>query len=106
MFYAVIKTPTDTEPKANLYFTHSEYFKDTFSPEAETLALVGFGVHGRTYGDRREWLRGVVIDWQLADAEHSGAGLTFGEYAFITDWFAKMGKRYGLLREFRENGIC
>ena len=106
MFYAVIKTPTDNEPKANLYFFIREYYRDTFSPDAETIALIGFGVHGKTYAERKAYLTNLALEWTAADTECQGGGLSFGEYAFITNWFAKMGKRYGLLQEFRENGIC
>lgn len=32
--------------------------------------------------------------------------LSWYEYAEITSKFERLGRRYGLLREFRENGIC
>ena len=32
--------------------------------------------------------------------------ISWSEYAEYTDQFYKLGKRYGLLKEFRENGIC
>ena len=31
--------------------------------------------------------------------------LSWGELQQMTDYFFKYGKRYGLLREFRENGV-
>ena len=33
-------------------------------------------------------------------------GLYMSDMAQIYGWFEKMGKRYGLLKEFRENAIC
>ena len=41
--------------------------------------------------------------WQLEFSEHN---YSWGELAEWGDYFRKMGKRYGLLKEFRENGIC
>lgn len=41
--------------------------------------------------------------WQLEFSEHN---YSWGELAEWGDYFRKMGKRYGLLKEFKENGIC
>ena len=32
-------------------------------------------------------------------------GVSYGELAWMQRYFTIMGKRYGLLKEFRENGI-
>lgn len=42
-------------------------------------------------------------EWQLDFSNHN---YSWGELAEWGDYFYKMGKRYGLLTEFRENGIC
>lgn len=42
-------------------------------------------------------------NWQLEFSEHN---YSWGELAEWGDYFRKQGKRYGLLKEFRENGIC
>lgn len=47
--------------------------------------------------------REKAIDWQNEQAEIS---LSWEGYMIATEYFEKLGKRYGLLREFRENGIC
>lgn len=54
------------------------------------------------YQERKERARQKAIDWQLgfSDADYSCA-----ELAFWTDYFERLGKRYGLIEEFRENGI-
>lgn len=54
------------------------------------------------YQKRKEAIRQEAIDWQIEVSEinYSCEGL-----AIVGDYFHKMGKRYGLLREFRENGI-
>ena len=32
--------------------------------------------------------------------------MSWAEYADHCEYFYKLGKRYGLLKEFRDNGIC
>lgn len=52
------------------------------------------------YRRRKASARCKAIEWQAADAAHS-----WEELAEATAYFEKLGRRYGLLREFRENGI-
>lgn len=56
-----------------------------------------------TYQEMKEKARNEAIDWQYNAANEN---YSYGELA---DWYAHfelLGRRYGLLREFRENGIC
>ncbi len=54
------------------------------------------------YQIRKEAARQKTIDWQLEASEQN---LSYGELAEIGNFFYKLGKRFGLLREFRENAI-
>lgn len=54
------------------------------------------------YQKRKEAVRQLAIDWQLESAEQN---LSYGELFEIGNYFYKLGKRFGLLREFRENAI-
>ena len=47
-------------------------------------------------------IRGRAILWQLGIENEN---YSYGELAEDLMYFEKMGKRYGLLKEFRENGI-
>lgn len=47
--------------------------------------------------------REKAIEWQREAAERS---MSWGELAEYQAYFEDIGKRYGLLTEFRENGIC
>ena len=47
--------------------------------------------------------RQEAIDWQNDFAKHN---YSYGELAEFGEYFEKLGRRYGLLKEFRENGIC
>lgn len=46
--------------------------------------------------------RQKAIDWQIWQSEQS---LSYSELIEWSDYFYKLGKRFGLLREFKENGI-
>ena len=56
-----------------------------------------------TYETRKEMARQEAIDWQNDFCNHN---YSYGELAEFGCHFEKLGKRYGLLKEFRENGIC
>ena len=55
------------------------------------------------YQEQKERVRNEAIEWQYDFCNHD---YSWGELAYFEDYFYSMGKRYGLLTEFRENGIC
>lgn len=55
------------------------------------------------YQKEKDRAREKAIEWQIACGERD---FYMSEYAEMTSYFEKLGKRYGLLKEFRENGIC
>jgi hypothetical protein len=54
------------------------------------------------YEQKKEEVRQEAIDWQSDFCNHN---YSYGELAFYSDYFEKKGRRYGLLKEFRENAI-
>ena len=56
-----------------------------------------------TYETKKEMTRQEAIDWQNDFCNHN---YSYGELAEFGEHFEKLGRRYGLLKEFRENGIC
>lgn len=56
----------------------------------------------KTYKELKGQARNEAIEWQLSFDEHN---YSWGEIAYFSDYFEKLGKRYGLLKEFRENAI-
>ena len=50
----------------------------------------------------KEKARNEAIAWQIDFSNHN---YSYGELAVFQEHFYKLGKRYGLLKEFRENGI-
>lgn len=64
--------------------------------------FVVFGrLKGKTYAEKQEEVRQKAKDLQAIDE----GGLSYGEYALIAEYFETYGKRYGLLREFKNEGI-
>ena len=55
------------------------------------------------YVKTKEKIRQEAVDWQLDYDNHN---YSYMELAIWNDYFTTQGKRYGLLTEFRENGIC
>ena len=56
----------------------------------------------KTYQELKEQAREQAIDWQQWQSEKN---LSYGELADYQAKFEKLGRRFGLVREFRENAI-
>ena len=103
MFYADIKNTETGKHFGGIYLDPNEFNRDMFSPANELVSIVDFKVTGKTYAERQNSLRDVAIDFQ--SKEVGNFCMYMSEWALVSEWFTKMGKRYGLLREFRENAI-
>ena len=56
----------------------------------------------KTYKERKEEVRNEAIEWQYSVGENN---YYMSEMAYFGEYFYKLAKRYGLIKEFRENGI-
>lgn len=56
-----------------------------------------------TYQEKKKKAREKAIEWQERLVEQS---ISYGELVIAQSVFEQLGRRYGLLAEFRENGIC
>ena len=54
------------------------------------------------YNRLKEAARKAAIEWQLTSGDNP---MSYSELAEVGERFYTLGKRYGLLKEFRENGI-
>lgn len=54
------------------------------------------------YQEEKARAREKAIEWQLDFCNHN---YSWGELAEFGEYFSKLAKRYGLIREFRENGV-
>jgi len=82
----------------------SKQFKhDTKGPHIEIVKTIVFSVVGKTFKEKKEYLRNLAIEFQR---EFSECGYMFeSDLAVIQWWFSMEAKTYGLANEFRENGI-
>ena len=85
-----------------LFYSWQDFHEYTFSPEdRENTESLVFTLTGTTYQEKKEALRELAIDAQRMDC----GGLGWSEEADIYSFMETYGRRYGLLREFQENGI-
>lgn len=54
------------------------------------------------YQMAKEAARNKAVEWQSDFESHD---YSYGELAYWGNYFSSLAKRYGLVREFRENGI-
>ena len=91
----------------NIYYNNIdgwyEWNSETFSPETKDIKLLLFKMKGKTYQERKASLQELAIDWQL---NFSGLAWSYAEIANIQEYFYRNAKKYGLVKEFKENAIC
>lgn len=54
------------------------------------------------YRKAQERARDKAIEWQMNFNNHN---YSYGELAYYGEYFERLAKRYGLVKEFKENGI-
>lgn len=79
----------------------ARFFADTFSPDLSIIDCFALEIKGKTYQERKACAEDLAKRFQYADQ----GGLSWGEYAIMGEFFEKAAKRYGLIEEFKENGI-
>lgn len=82
-----------------------EWFRDTFCPDTKVLIMIDLKSHGKTYEERKESVRDVAYNFQDLFSVY-GVDLSYEELSIFEDFFTRYGKHYGLLKEFKGNGIC
>lgn len=103
MIYATMEARTEFYPVGCLFQDEAAFCAALKNPETlRADDVIVFRVVGADYAERKESLRELAQAFQAAD----NGGLSWGELAMANGFFLKHGKRYGLLREFEENGIC
>ena len=96
----------DGEEHFDIYYDGNDislWNKRTFSPTCEDIMTLDFTIKGKNYQERKSCLQDIAIDYSNHFASLSWS---YGELAEIVDFFYENGKRYGLLKEFKENGVC
>ena len=101
MIFGVYKK--EGQYSGGLFDTFEDFHKVTFSPDCEQIYLTDFRLCGGSYKEKKAAAREMAINIQWAAGLVS---LYMGEHVFVSDRLETIGRRYGLLTEFRENAIC
>lgn len=96
-----IKTDSAGVEQAFLYYNMSDWIRDSFSPDY-IYNTISFKITGKTYEQRKAAARDLAITYQNI---FSSLYIDMWEYSDITNYLERVAKRYGLIKEFRENGI-
>lgn len=98
--YAVIRDPGGYLWQGLL--TVREYIDATYAPDVETVYM-----HILNAGTKEaaRQLAADILDRDRETVDAGGPCLSYGEWAEISATFERLARRFGLLREFRENGI-
>ena len=97
----------DTETKETwTSWTNSwrDAHKETFSPLIDTLFVTDFKIKGKNYKERKENARALAIDFQNAII-NSNIDFSYYDLMMQGAQFEKIAKKYGLVEEYKENGI-
>ncbi len=101
------KYEIDNREYFNIYYRNKDEYKlwnsDTFSPNIKNIETLDFKISGKNYEEKKASLKDLAINWQN---NYSSLSWSYSELAEINNYFYENGKRYGLLKEFRENAIC
>lgn len=71
--------------------------------DKHVICFIPLIVSGRNYQERKNDLQEKAIEWSNSVGQYPK--WSYGEFAIIQGFFETNGRRYGLIREFRENGI-
>lgn len=102
----IVRFTIENEEKFYLYYGREgwkEFQKDTFSPLTKDINILEFKLHGKTYQEKKAAAIDLAITWQH---EFSYLSWSYLELAEIQGYFERIAKKYGLMKEFKENCIC
>lgn len=90
--------------EASIYYglnMWEELHADTFNPDTNYNLLELGNIHGKTYAEKKANARQKAVDFSLFDC----CGLSWYELSIILNYFENIAERFGLVQEFKENGI-
>ncbi len=95
--------------KSESIFDSLEQYKDFFSDydlrSATPITTIPLKATGKTYREKQQSVRDVILDISSAQQDVNGEGLSWGEESMMYSWLLNMAKRYGLTKEFINEGL-
>lgn len=107
MLFVIIQDTETNITTIHSFNSYSDLIKTAFSPAALTLWSIDTNKppKGKTYSIKKSCLRSKAINFSYIMGNVDN-GISWNELISIQAYFYKYGKRYGLLKELRANGIC
>lgn len=108
---AFTKEPQILKKTEKRLFCNTYDFNDFFNPfkvlknEIELENILVLEVKGKTYTEKMESLRQLAIDFQDFNSWVCDVDFSWSEISNICEWFEKKAKRFGLTKEFKNEGI-
>ena len=90
------------EDKMKAYYSYEELYEEEFCADNCAVWITNFKTKGKTYAERKQFARdiGVTISNNRMIEE-----ITHIDAINIAENLDNIAKRYGLIKEFRENGL-
>lgn len=98
--YANGGNPYITTANDSLLFMVFNYRLEQVS--AKAFYVLERAARPRTYAEKKDALRSFAIDWQHATGDFD---MSMSDVIDWCEFFEEYGRKYGLIREFRENAI-
>lgn len=106
MLIAYIKTANDSTPEFYLLKNkrHLEAILQE-EPQAQAVNVLNLIITGKTYTERKAQAENIAQTWQALGTEYNGGNISQGELAEVHGELENIAKKYGLVKDFKENAI-
>ena len=89
---------------SGVVYSYPQLYEATYNPMVEWQVLILDKVSGRTYAEKKAFVHDLAVEWSHMMCNE--VEMDYYDLGEIDEWFRKYGRRYGLMDEFKENGIC
>ena len=101
MFYVIYKENNDL--KSDFISNQDFIQKFLFSAGAALIKFIDLSISEKDYMSRKNHVRDIAMNFQ--DLFIDGFDMSYGDLFRFSEYFEKQAKKYGLVHEFKENGI-
>lgn len=105
IYYPDRETQDDNTIENGLFCRSARFTAEELEKEfnIKLICFIPLEVKGKTYAERKADLQNKAIEW--SNNNGLGGDWHFSNIIEIENFFEEQGKKYGLIKEFRENWI-
>ena len=101
MFYVIYKENNDLKTD---FISNQDFIqKFLFSADAALIKFIDLSISEKDYISRKNHVRDIAMNFQ--DLFIDGFDMSYDDLFGFSAYFEKQAKKYGLVHEFKENGI-